>query len=330
VKSWLAVRHDDNYSFRWADPDYARAFLRNIPGPDKIAGFYMGPDGFTWGRDFLTTEPDSPRHTVMQKQWFNFLLWGRLSYDPKIPDHYLQQVAAKRFPEVSGPSLMTAWTESSKVFPEITRFVSGDTDPGWLPEACLSQPKYKGFYTVRHVMEGGPIAGGNIADILTWRERSLGGLPLDGTTPVQVALSLRGHAQKALAQLPALRKAAQGKNKELRLTLGDIEAMAHLGNYYSEKILGAADLAIFDKIGDERQRTSAIDHLQQAVVHWQKYAAIYGKQYKPQLLGGSGFVDIPALVAKVEQDVRIAKSWKTGTLKAPEAESQGVDTASTP
>ncbi len=27
------------------------------------------------------------------------------------------------------------------------------------------------------------------------------------------------------------------KSKELRFTLGDYEAMAHLGNYYAEKIL---------------------------------------------------------------------------------------------
>ena len=53
LRTWLTVRNDDIYSFRWGDADYARAYIKAMPGADKMAGFYMGPDGFIWGRDFL-------------------------------------------------------------------------------------------------------------------------------------------------------------------------------------------------------------------------------------------------------------------------------------
>jgi hypothetical protein len=33
---------------------YARAFIRNIPSPDKVSEFWMGPDGYNWGPDFLS------------------------------------------------------------------------------------------------------------------------------------------------------------------------------------------------------------------------------------------------------------------------------------
>ena len=56
LRTWLTVRNDDIYSFRWADVDYARAYIKAIPGPEKIAGFYMGPDGYVWGRDYLSTD----------------------------------------------------------------------------------------------------------------------------------------------------------------------------------------------------------------------------------------------------------------------------------
>ncbi|HYP09456.1 MAG TPA: hypothetical protein VER03_24745, partial [Bryobacteraceae bacterium] len=325
LRSWLTVRNDDIYSFRWADPDYARAFIRNIPGPDKIAGFYMGPDGFNWVRDFLTTEPGLHRQTVMQKQWMSFLLWGRLSYEPNLSDVLLRQIVAQRFPEAPSSNLTTAWSEASKVFPEITRFAWGDIDLRWFPEACLSHPRYKGFYTVRHFIEGTTMPGSGVVDILTWRERSLGGQTNEGIAPVQLAQSLKSHAQKALAELPALRK-TEGDNVELRLTLGDIEAMAHLGNYYGEKILGAADLALYDKVGDARQKASAIAHLEAARTHWQSYAAVYSKQYKPQLLNRVGFVDIPALITKVEADIQIAKDWKPGTLVKAQPDDKRGDT----
>jgi hypothetical protein len=45
MRTWLEVRNDDIYSFRWGDPDFARAYINKIPGPDRVAGFNMGPDG---------------------------------------------------------------------------------------------------------------------------------------------------------------------------------------------------------------------------------------------------------------------------------------------
>jgi hypothetical protein len=324
LRSWLTVRNDDIYSFRWADPEFARAFIRHIPGPDKIAGFYMGPDGYIWGRDFLSREGGARPQTVMQKQWFSFLLWGRLSYDPSLPDERLHQILSERFPQVSAKQLLSAWSEASRVFPEITRFSWGDIDLRWFPEACISHPRYKGFYTVRHFMEGGTMPGANVLDILTWRSRLRNGNAMEGTTPLQIAASLKSHADSALPQLPALRaKAANAR--ELRQTLNDVEAMSHLANYYGEKILGASRLALFDQSSDTAEQQAAVGHLRAALEHWKRYAAVYSSQYKPQLLNRVGFVDIPKLTAKVEQDIAIASSWQPGTLREPDPRSRRGD-----
>ncbi|NBO19341.1 MAG: hypothetical protein EBV03_08980, partial [Proteobacteria bacterium] len=76
-KTWLTVRNDDIYTFRFGDPAYAREYIANIPPADKIAGFYMGPDGYTWGRDFLERHPSpGARPLVMEKQWYFFMMWG--------------------------------------------------------------------------------------------------------------------------------------------------------------------------------------------------------------------------------------------------------------
>ena len=91
--------------------------------------------------------------------------------------------------------------------------------------------------------------------------------------------------------------------------------MAHLGNYYGEKILAATDLAMFDRSGKPEQRASAVGHLKAALGHWKKYAAVATSQYKPQKLGRIGYVDFKRLTAKVEGDLAIAKDWRTGTLE---------------
>ena len=98
-------------------------------------------------------------------------------------------------------------------------------------------------------------------------------------TPPQVAEALKVSAAttcRLLAEMPSV------KDKELRLTLGDLAAMAHLGDYYAEKIAGATDLALFGQSGNSEQRASAIRHLEAALEHWKRYAAVYSRQYRPQ------------------------------------------------
>jgi hypothetical protein len=63
---WLTVRNDDIYSFRWGNPDFARQYLKAIPGQDKIAGYYMGSDGYCWVRDFLGKDGSETRLTPLQ------------------------------------------------------------------------------------------------------------------------------------------------------------------------------------------------------------------------------------------------------------------------
>jgi len=318
LRTWLTVRNDDIYSFRWGDPQYARSFIRAMPGPDKLAGFYMGPDGYNWGREAMDREPESPHQLVMQKQWFSFMLWGRLSYDPALPDALFEQTLAARFPEVSSQPLLAAWTAASQVVPEITRFIWEPNDFQWLPEACSSHPSYKGFYTVADFMRGQGMPESGDLNIRQWRDHWLKHEPMDGWTPLQVAAQLRAEAQTALRGLDTLRPRAGG-NKELRLTLGDIEAQARLGQYYAAKIEGAAELALFDATAANAHQTAAVQHLEAALSSWRDYATAYTNQYKqPLLYNRVGIVDIPKFADKAAADIELARQWKPGTL-APAA-----------
>jgi len=190
-KTWLTVRNDDIYTFRFGDPAYARDYIANIPPPDKISGFYMGPDGYTWGRDFLERNPSpGPRPLVMEKQWYSFMLWGRLAYDPSLSDAHFERALAARHPGAPSHALFRALQGASQVMPVTTRFFWGDIDLKWFPEACLSHPRSKGFYTVRHFMEGITMPGSDVLPIRDWRIRLLGRKPMDGTTPLEIAADL--------------------------------------------------------------------------------------------------------------------------------------------
>jgi hypothetical protein len=167
---------------------------------------------------------------------------------------------------------------------------------------------------VQDFVEGETMPGSGVISISTWRRNKLAGKPMGGITPLEVVDNLSKISANTLRAVSDLR-AKQGDNKELRLTLGDMEAMGYLAGYYAAKIRGAEDLATFDKSGKQTDRDSAIGHLQLALEAWKRYARAYTVQYRqPLLYNRVGVVDIPGMVAKVEQDISIARLWTPGTV----------------
>ena len=137
---------------------------------------------------------------------------------------------------------------------------------------------------------------------------------MDGITPLEVAAELQKNALAAHRLVEEVRP-AEGKNKELRLTLGDADAMADLGAYYAEKILAACDLALFDSNGKAEQQASAVRHLEVALAHWKAYAGVATSQYKSQHLGRlNRVVDLNALAASAAADIDVARQWHPGTI----------------
>lgn len=316
-KTWLTVRNDDIYTFRFGDPAYAREYIANIPPAAKIAGFYMGPDGYCWGRDFLERNPSpGPRPLVMEKQWYSFMLWGRLAYDPSLPDSHFERALAARHPGASSPQLFRTLQGASQVMPLITRFFWGDIDLKWFPEACWShrRSKGKGFYDVQEFMEGTAMPGANVLNIRDWRTRLAKRQPMTETTPLEIAAALDAAAAETLTALTALRDVSKA-DAELQKTVHDCEALAALGRYYAAKIRAACALALFDANSDKTEHAAALRHLTDALTHWKNYAAIRDAHYVPALYNRLGFVDITALTENVSADLEVARDWKPGTLK---------------
>ncbi len=154
--------------------------------------------------------------------------------------------------------------------------------------------------------------GCGILNIRAWRDQVLAGKAVEQITPLQVADALQSDAGTTLQLLNTLPQTVT--NKQARLTIGDLKAMAHLGNYYAEKIRGAADLALFDKTGKTAQRDSAVRHLEAALEHWKRYAAVATAQYQPQLLTRIGYVDLNLLTEKAAADIALAQEWKPETV----------------
>ncbi|NQT88419.1 carbohydrate-binding family 6 protein, partial [bacterium] len=307
TKTIWTLRNDDVFHLRWGGPDFVRTFIRNIPY-DVSQGFYYGSDNYIWGREFLSTEPDSPRQLEIDKHWYHWMIWGRLGYDPDLSNERFTQIIQTRFPKVDAKALFEAWQEASMIFPVTTGYHWGSIDIKWYIEGCRSHPKLTalktGFHGVEAFITQAVHPSTDNVRIPDYVKAVAAGKKVDGTTPIAVAERLHGHADKALARVNDLRHSG---NKELRLTLDDIRAMARLGKYYAYKIRGAAELALFRKIRKEARQARAVAELNHAAHHYRVYASLMVGMYRnPLWTNRDGYVDWRKQMAFVLDDVRTA------------------------
>ncbi|MEX2564470.1 MAG: hypothetical protein WD431_00845 [Cyclobacteriaceae bacterium] len=309
VKTIWGLRNDDIYHFRWGAPDFVRSFIGNLPtGPMK--GIYYGSDQWVWGREFLSKGPLSkPGQLEIEKHWYHWMLWGRLSYDPAVDNERFQQILQNRFPEIDGPALFQAWQAASMVYPITTGFHWGALDFQWYIEACKSRPAQAnnetGFHDVNRFITLGthPRSGyQSIPDYIQNGENP------DLSDPLEVSGRLHETAEKALNLLSQMDLAS---DRELQATVQDIRAISFMGKYYAHKIAGATYLALFRENGRKPLQDKAVAELEMALDFWKQYStAALMQNTHPLWTNRVGYVDFKKTTEWVAGDIDIAKSGK--------------------
>ena len=307
VPCWLNLRNDDMFVFRWGDADYVREFLQNVPR-DLMrfeAGFYMGPDGYVFGREFISKDKDLSGELELRKHWYRFMLWGRLGYDLTLTRDYFEKRLAQQFPKVKSKLLYDTWAAASQVIPQVNRFFWRENDFQFSPEACNYN---KGFLPVDQFFAYKPLAGSGILSVQEYAETVNEGKVASGLTPMDVADKLDATAAQTLKGVKTLRRGTKG-NKEMLATLADMEAIAYLGRYYADKIRGAADLAVFR--ADSKQtghHRRAVAHLTNAVPEWETYAKLSAARYRQQLFSRTHYMDWEKLLEDVKKEVEAVRA----------------------
>jgi hypothetical protein len=239
LKSWLTVRNDDFYYHNWGEPAFARAYVNGMINKGEwFTGFYMGSDGYSPTRTFFSKNSVTQGQLEIQRQWYMFMLWGRLSYNPATSDAVFKHHMALRYPEVSAEALFTAWTKASSGLPKVGDLITGTLgrDNQWWPEASQSK---EAFLTIADFGAAKATKGSTLASIADTAAGQLKG----NRSALAVADEIEADALEALVLVSAMNAPA---NTELGVALDNIKAMSHLTLYYASKIRGATFLLAKD------------------------------------------------------------------------------------
>ncbi|WP_136482935.1 beta-N-acetylhexosaminidase family protein [Cognatitamlana onchidii] len=312
MKTLWGLRNDDTFYFRWGAPDFTREFINNLPYEDVAKGIYFGSDQWIWGRDFLTKAPETPNQIEVEKHWYQWLLWGRLSFDPSITNERFKDILGSRFPDLGANKLFSAWQNASMVYPLTTGFHWGSLDFQWYIEGCKSRPSQAenetGFHDVNRFISLGVHPKSGNQSIPEYVKMVSEGNNTTLTTPLEVSKNLITVADNALKELEGIEET---NNRELQLTLNDIKTVSFLGKYYGYKIEGATYLALFRNSNKKEYQDLAVKALENALGFWKLYVhQAMLQNHNPLWTNRVGIIDWNQITKWVKQDLEIARTEK--------------------
>jgi hypothetical protein len=178
----------------------------------------------------------------------------------------------------------------------------------------MSHPKFAqnetGFHDVNRFINLGVHPKSGAQSIPDYVKMTLVDSTTTLKTPFQVSNQLHQLSNEALLNLKALYTGFNAdENKELQVTLNDIETVSYLGKYYAHKIAGSTNVALYRETKDKDYQYKAIAELNQALLFWKKYVEVASAQNKnPLWTNRVGIVDWNKITNSVEEDINIAKS----------------------
>ncbi len=268
LKTWFTVRNDDFYYHNWGDPAFVRAYINGMPGKTSyLKGFYMGSDGFSPTRSFFSKNSVSQGILEVKRQWYMFMLMGRLSYNPNTPDDVFKNYMALKYQDISSTSLFDAWKKASSGIPKMSELIAGNLnlDFHWWPEACHSGRSSNSFVTIDKFNSSNVSPGSSLCGFANSAENNCNGK----ISTYQVADEIEADA---LAALKLVDITTINPNTEFGVTINNIKAMSYLTIYYAFKIRAATD----KKAGKPAEVTIS---LAKAYCWWMKYSNLMDQMY---------------------------------------------------
>jgi len=263
LKSWLTLRNDDWYFLHWADPQFAREYVSNFPEVDKyVNAAYIGSDGWAFTKVFTSRDNYYQKRDMLsiQRTWFLEKLWGRALYNPSVSDDLFKNHLALKYPEVSSEELYQAWTSASRALQLSNEQVSGTWKLDWQfwPEGWTA--KHGEFLSLGDTRKVVPMLGSNLCSFENTARGNCEG-KVSAFTTVDRIEKLAGETLNILKTLHA------GSNKELELTLKNLEAMAYLGLYNAHKFRTVIYL-------EQENKKQALIEFEPAYGFWKNYTNI--------------------------------------------------------
>ena len=263
----------------WGDPEYVRRAVSTftmsntdgfeIDAPLAQKGFGNAPSAWLL---------PSPGQFEFERYWMFYLLWGRLSYDPKTTDKLWLSELDRHFQGAAG-DVLDAYRFASNILTEIVAahladpnmYIWPEINPGGLIES---------YREVR------PSDWAFIASISEAVKNRIHGVPSARQTPRDTAALLRELARNTEAAINRASRSIDAGNKEWKYTANDFRVLSALARYHACKQIAADQLTYFYETSNSAALYGAQRELTDAEQIWEEIVKLTDGVYPPDMSFG--------------------------------------------
>lgn len=273
----------------WGDPDYVRRFMESVH-------LYEG-DGFDITEPLATkmeAQPHDaapfellqPQHRYytyeFQRYWHLFQVFGRIGYDPAVPDIWDKDFEI-RFGKEAGPLIEQALHKASGILPRIIAscypYSYFPMTRGWAEKQRLGDlPLYA------------TAEGSDLCQFADFDDEATLLLTGGETARIRPADNSQWFAQvaKEVQELTRqMRSLGNDKeNREQSSTLTDLDILSNLALYHARRAPAAVCYCLYKRTHDVSALDSAIAHERLAIDAWRQIVASAGDYYNDNLQMG--------------------------------------------
>lgn len=328
---WM-VRNEDFFILRWGQADFIRRHIKTNLA-EYVNGYFVGSEGYVPAVDY--TSPDTIKKSwtyAFEKQWLFYALWGRLLYNPDLPDDELESMMVRKYGRESGEPLFRATQHVGQMPLRLASFHRSTWDYTLYSEGFLSPApsnpngffdRSSPFISIDELIHHETLDP-HLFSIPQYVNKKINALPMPDSmiNPLQLAMASEKDSRLALENYAAWKK-LNLSDPELKSEWSDVMTWAYLGLYFSEKLRAGVALHTFRKLGKMSEKNKAQLHLETAKMYWLRVIEWTRERYKPSPhVALQGYKDFKlfsweGLLPQVEKDLEIAKSAKWEFIVKP-------------
>jgi hypothetical protein len=283
---WQVRANGTHRYWTWAQTEFIRRTVRTFR--------FGGADGFSLepptayfsfaAADYYSAPADKEVYGyIWEKHWPWYFAWGRLSYNPDLPEQTLVAPYTKRFGE-AGSDIYRALQQSGLIVPLALSYrFTGPDHRNMSPETQTGafDPEKSEPIDLLSFARNTPLDSRSFVGIDSFVKGKIAGQSDGRIGPAHLARIFTNAAAEARAKVASVAGLTGRAAAEWRLMRTDIMGASYLGEYYAARTLGTMYLDHALSVDNRDDYKKALQYLDQSRLSWGQLSQVCDSAYQP-------------------------------------------------
>ncbi|MBX2876790.1 MAG: nucleotidyltransferase [Saprospiraceae bacterium] len=286
--AWM-MRNEDFLMLNWGNTAFMREHIA-VNGHDFVAGYFIGSETYIPAKEFRIKSGVTYKWKyAFEKQWAFYQMWGRLLYNPTSSDRFFIQQFELKYGKEVGEKMFEALQLGSRMPLALASFYQGTWDFTLYCEGFLNggqlyrnyKESTKAFINVNEMITHRTLDPRYLTiDEFTNRKLKELSIKDEEITPLELAEEMEAKGNAILEICETIEAKASKNVDNFQIEWNDFQAWAYLSKYFAAKLRGGVYLDEARKTENTDAQALAVQHLEQAVNHWESLIAVTSRQYQ--------------------------------------------------